>query len=332
MIDYRTISLLFWGLLGALPLSATDPHLFEAVVAQDGSGDFTTIQDAVAKIAMGTEEQPATIYVKAGVYREVVFVQREKRHVRLIGEDPETTILVYDLHAGMTGPDGEKIGTFRTPTLLIDGDNFTVENLTIANDAGPVGQALAVSVQGDRVLFRNCRFLGNQDTVFLNRGRHYFENCRIEGTTDFIFGAGTAWFENCGIHAKRNSYITAASTPAEEPYGFVFNNCRITTEEADAKVYLGRPWRDFAATLFMHTEMPAGIRPEGWHNWNRPWAESTVRYQEFANTGPGADTDERVGWARELDPRTAKSLNPAAVLGGDDNWNPAALPPIPFKL
>ena len=316
------------GLCGLL--RATDPHLFTAVVAQDGSGDFETIQGALLKIAMGEPERPATIYVKPGIYRERVYVQREKRHVRLIGEDPATTVLVYDLHANVVGPDGQKIGTFRTPTLYLDGDDFTVENMTIANDAGPVGQALALAVHGDRVLFRNCRFLGHQDTVFLNRGRQYFEDCYIEGTTDFIFGGATAWFEDCTLHCLRSSYLTAAATPREEPFGFVFNHCTVTVNDDSVRMFLGRPWRDHAATLFMQTELPAGIHPEGWHNWGRPWAEKTARYAEFANTGPGAVRAERVAWARELDPTTAARITPASVLGRNDGWNPAAMKPVPY--
>ena len=212
----------------SLTQAQTDPKFLTAVVAKDGSGHFTTIQAAMAKIGMGTPETPATVYVRKGVYRELVYVQREKRYVRLIGEDPDTTVLVYGLHASMTGLDGQKIGTFRTPTLFLDADDFTVENMTIQNDAGAVGQALSISVSGDRVLFRNCRLLGHQDTVFLDRGRQYFEGCHIEGTIDFVFGGATTWFENCDVHALDSSYITAASTPPEADFGFIFNRCRVS--------------------------------------------------------------------------------------------------------
>jgi pectinesterase len=315
----------------AAPLGAqTDATFLTAVVAPDGSGDFTTIQAAMAKIGMGSPEHPATIYVRAGVYREVVYAQREKRYVRVIGEDPATTILVHHLHANLIGPDGMKIGTFRTPTFHVDADDFTVENLTIQNDAGPVGQALALAVHGDRVRFRNCRFLGHQDTIFLNRGRQYFENCYIEGTTDFLFGGATAWFENCHLHALRGSYLTATSTPPESAHGFVFHRCRVTVAEGE-EAFLGRPWRDHAATLFMRCELGAGIRPEGWHNWGKDWREQTSRYQEFANTGPGADRSRRVPWSRELTPNEAGLLTSAHVLRGCDGWNPALETPIPFN-
>jgi pectinesterase len=308
----------------------TDAKLLTAVVAQDGSGHFTTIQAAMAKIGMGSPEKPATIYVKKGVYRERVYVQREKRYVRLVGEDPETTVLVFGLHANVEGPDGLPIGTFRTPTLYLDADDFTVENLAIQNDAGPVGQALAVAVHGDRVIFRNTRFLGHQDTIFLNRGRHYFENCYVEGTTDFLFGGATAWFEGCDIHALSSSYLTATATPPESAHGFVFHGCRVTAAEGE-QTYLGRPWRDHAATLFLRSELGAGIHPEGWHNWDKPWRERTSRYLEYRNTGPGADRSKRVPWSRELTPNEADLLEPATVLGGSDGWDPTRAEPIPFE-
>lgn len=329
-ISMRNLLLFFILILAASAAQAqTDATFLTAVVAKDGSGDFTTIQAAMAKIGMGTSDKPATIYVRKGVYRELVYAQREKRYVRLIGEDPQTTILVHGLHAKMTGLDGEKIGTFRTPTFFIDADDFTVENMTIQNDAGPVGQALAITVNGDRVLFRNCRFLGHQDTVFLNRGRQYFEGCSIEGTTDFLFGGATAWFENCDIRSLDSSYLTATATPPEAAFGFIFNACRISVAEGEAS-YLGRPWRDHAATLFMRCELGAGIRPEGWHNWDKSWREGTCRYLEYRNTGPGAERSGRVSWARELTPNEADLITPATALGGCDGWDPTLPEPVHF--
>jgi pectinesterase len=331
MSPTRNLLLLFSSLV--LVVSAaqaqTDAKLLTAVVATDGSGDFTTIQAAMARIGMGSPERPATIYVRKGVYRELVYAQREKRYVRLIGKDPESTILVYGLHANMTGLDDQKIGTFRTPTLFIDADDFTVENMTIQNDAGPVGQALAVAVNGDRVVFRNCRFLGHQDTIFLNRGRQYFEGCYIEGTTDFLFGGATAWFEDCDIHSLDSSYLTATATPPEAAFGFVFNACRVSVAEGETS-FLGRPRRDHAATLFMRCEFGAGIRPEGWHNWDKPWREATSRYLEYRNTGPGAERSGRVSWARELTPNEADLITPATALRGCDGWDPTLAEPVRF--
>jgi len=326
----RTLVLAGLVLAAVAARGQTDPTFLIAVVAKDGSGHFTTIQAAMAKIGTGSPERPATIYVRKGVYRELVYAQREKRYVRLIGEDPANTILVYGLHAGMTGLDGEKIGTFRTPTFYLDADDFTIENMTIQNDAGPVGQALAISVNGDRVLFRNCRLLGHQDTVFLNRGRQYLEGCLIEGTIDFLFGGATAWFEGCDIRALDNSSITATSTPSESSFGFVFNRCTVTVAEGKHS-FLGRPWRDHAATLFMRRELGAGIRREGWHNWDKPWREGTSRYLEFRNSGPGADRSGRVSWSRELTPTEADLITPATALRGCDGWDPTLAEPIPFE-
>jgi pectinesterase len=314
------------GLAASIAASQTDPRLLTAVVAKDGSGHFTTIQEAMARIGMGSPDRPATIYVRRGVYRELVYAQREKRYVRLIGEDPAATVLVSGLHAGMRGLDGEAIGTFRTPTFYLDADDFTVENLTIQNDAGPVGQALAIAVHGDRVVFRNCRFLGHQDTVFLNRGRHYFAGCTIEGTTDFVFGGATAWFESCDLRSLASSHLTAASTPPESAFGFVFDRCRVQVAEGE-RSYLGRPWRDHAATLFMRSELGAGIRPEGWNNWDKPWSEGTSRFLEFRNTGAGADRSARVRWSRELTPAEADGITAVTVLGG---WDPTRAEPVRF--
>ena len=178
-------------------------------------------------------------------------------------------------------------------------------------------------MDGDRVVFRNCRFLGWQDTILINRGRQYFENCYIAGATDFIFGGATAWFENCELHIAGNGYITAASTPPDATYGYVFNRCRITAARAGLTTFLGRPWRAHASTIFLHTEMDAVVRPEGWHNWGRPEREKTVRYAEFASTGPGAASDKRVSWAKPLTKKQAAKITPENVLGGVDNWQPA---------
>lgn len=290
----------------------------DAVVAADGSGDYRSIQEAVMAAPYRSGEEMWIIQVKPGTYKERVYVQRERGNLRLIGEDAQKTILTHEIHARMEGPDGEEIGTFATPTLRIDGDRFEIENLTIANTAGPVAQALALRVDGDRVVFRECRFLGWQDTILLNRGRQYFEDCYIEGHCDFIFGGAAAWFEDCQIHCLRDGYITAASTPPDQDFGFVFHRCRITGEEG-VRTYLGRPWRPHAMTVFLDTRMSEVVRPEGWHNWNDPERERTVRYGEHRSSGPGAAADQRVAWADRLDEASAARLNPEAVL---DGWNP----------
>ncbi len=294
----------------------------ELVVAADGSAKYKTIQEAVMAVPAGTADSPVVIRVKPGTYKELVYVQREKRFFRLVGEDASKTVITYNLNANLTGLDGKPIGTFRTPTAQIDADDFTAENITFENSAGPVGQALAIRVDGDRAVFRNCRFLGWQDTIFINRGRQYFENCYIEGHVDFIFGAATAFFERCHIHALKDGYLTAASTPDYEPYGFVFSHCKITGASPTVKSYLGRPWRAYSAVTFIDTEMSEVVRPEGWHNWNFPEREKTSRYAEFGSTGPGGNTSARVAWARRLTKAEAKSITPERVLAGSDGWNP----------
>jgi pectinesterase len=310
---------LAWALPGSM-LAATP----DVIVAADGSGQYTSLQEAISAAPMKTD--PATprwvIFVKAGTYRERIYVQRERGNIHVLGEDREQTLIVYNLNANLPGPDGKNIGTFRTPTVQVDGDGMLWENLTIANDAGPVGQALALRADGDRLEFRGCRFLGWQDTILVNRGRHYFADCYIEGHVDFIFGGATAYFDHCHINALKDGYLTAASTPKEQGHGYVFADCRITGADG-VKTYLGRPWRDFAKTLFLRTEMSAVVRPEGWHNWNKPQAEQTTFYAEYGSTGPGASPTTRVPWARPLTAEIAAALTPAAVLGGTDGWNPA---------
>jgi pectinesterase len=305
------------GLRVAAPELAV--HLADAVVAADGRGQHQTIQGAIDAVPQDIGRW--TIRVAAGRYREVVYVQQEKRSVRLVGEGPETTVLTYDLHAKLIGLDGRPIGTFRTPTLTVDADDFTLEGLTVENTAGPVGQALALRVDGDRAAFRNARFLGWQDTIFLNRGRHLFERCRITGHVDFIFGGATAYFDACEIHVRGDGYVTAASTPRGQAHGFVFRGCRITGEPG-ARAYLGRPWRGHARTTFVDTWMSEAVRPEGWHDWDRPERQATVSYAEAGSTGPGAAGARRVRWAKTLSAEESRALTPQVVLAGADGWLP----------
>ncbi len=294
----------------------------ELTVAEDGSAKYKTVQEAIMAVPAGTRDNPVVIRIKPGIYKELIYVQREKRFFHLIGEDPSRTVLTYDLNANIIGKDGKPIGTFRTPSTQIDADDFTAENLTFENAAGPVGQALAIRVDGDRVRFRNCRFLGWQDTIFLNRGRQYFEDCYIEGHVDFIFGGATAFFERCHLHSLRDGYITAASTPDIQPFGFVFSNCKITGQSPEVKTYLGRPWRAYSSVIFINTSMTSVVRPEGWHNWNFPEREKTVRYGEYGSSGEGANPRARVTWASQLTKAQARALTGEKVLGGADRWNP----------
>jgi pectinesterase len=293
-------------------------------VAADGSAPFTSLQSAIMSVPSGSRENPVVIHIAPGTYKELVYIQREKRFFKLVGENPTNTILTFDLSAGITNVEGRPIGTFRTPSTTIDADDFTAKNLTFENSAGPVGQALAIRVDGDRASFRNCRFLGWQDTILLNRGRQYFENCYICGDVDFIFGAATAWFEKCEIHALRDGYLTAASTPEDQPFGFVFSNSKITGENSGVKTFLGRPWRIYAGTIYLNCEMSGIVRPEGWNDWKKPEAHATVRYAEFNSTGPNANPAGRPGWTKQLNKSEAKKITVKKVLGGADAWNPNA--------
>jgi pectin methylesterase-like acyl-CoA thioesterase len=218
----------------------------------------------------------------------------------------------------------QKIGTFRTFTLKIQGSKITLKNITVENNSARLGQAVALHTEGDRLTFINCRFLGHQDTIYTGNAktRLFFKDCYIEGTTDFIFGPSTAWFEGCDIFCKANSYITAASTPQDVPFGYIFNNCRITCDKDVDKVYLGRPWRDYGYTLFMNCELPREIRPEGWHQW-RPEAVKTARYLEYNNRGEGAATDQRVPWSRQLTKKEAQQITLERVFSINDTWNPS---------
>ena len=299
-------------------------------VAADGSAQFSTVQSAIMSVPSGSRENPVVIHIAPGTYQELIYIQREKRFFKLVGASPTNTVLSFNLYAGITNAEGKPIGTFKTPSTTIDADDFSAENLTFENSAGAVGQALAIRVDGDRAAFRNCRFLGWQDTILINRGRQYFENCYVEGHVDFIFGAATAWFEKCEIHSLRDGYLTAASTPVDVPFGYVFNRCKITGKPG-VKAFLGRPWRIYASTTFLNCEMSDVVRPEGWNDWKKPEAHTTARYAEFNSTGDGASPTNRPDWTKQLTADDAKKITVEKVLGGSDGWNPN-IPPLDPKI
>jgi pectinesterase len=303
------------------PLPALTPKATAFIVAQDGTGDYTTVQAAINACKV-FPDQRITIHLKPGIYREKAELYSWTNRVSLIGENPLTTIISFDDYSGK----GD-INTFTSWTFRVMGDDFYAENITFENSAGPVGQAVAMHVEGDRVTFRNCRFIGNQDTIYTGgeRSRQYFVDCYIEGTTDFIFGAATAVLENCVVHSKKNSYVTAASTTQGKAYGYVFLNCKLTASADATKVYLGRPWRNFAKTVFINCELGNHILPEGWHNWNKPEAEATVLYAEYKSRGAGASPTTRVAWSKQLSDNEVMEYDPPHILSGPDNWNPAKL-------
>ena len=297
-------------------------QVYDFVVAKDGSGDFSTVQEAINAVP-DFRKNKTTIFIKKGVYKEKLTLPASKTGVAFIGEEAKSTILRWDDYAAKKNRFGEEMGTTGSSSFFIFGDDFSAENLTFENTAGPVGQAVAVRIDGDRVQFTNCRFLGNQDTLYPHgeKSRQYYKNCYIEGTTDFIFGWSTAVFENCELYCKEGgSYLTAASTPEGAPYGFVFLNCRITGNAPANSYYLGRPWRPYAKTVFINTRMGKHIKPEGWHNWNKPEAEKTAYYAEYNSTGPGAAPNKRVPWAHQLSPEDASAYTLEKIFG---DWRPA---------
>lgn len=309
-----------------LSLSAASPfdNADTIVVARDGTGQFRTVDEAI-EVCRAFMDYHKVIFVKKGVYKEKIIIPQWLQNIEIVGEDRDATIITYDDHANIkTNDRPQGMGTFRTFTLKIEGNDITLRNITIENNAARLGQAVALHTQGDRLTFVNCRFLGNQDTVYTgNAGcRHYFDHCYIEGTTDFIFGPATAWFEQCDIYCKANSYITAASTPQDQPFGYVFNRCTVRTAPEVTKLYLGRPWRDYGYTLFMHCQLPAAVTPEGWHRWE-PQREQTARYAEYENTGEGAVTQNRVFWSRQLNKKEARQVTLESVFCRADNWMPA---------
>ncbi|MDE6690263.1 MAG: pectin esterase [Prevotella sp.] len=321
----KRILTLLLPLLAALSANAASKYdnPDTIVVARDGTGEFRTIDEAI-EVCRAFMDYHKVIFVKKGIYKEKLIVPQWLQNIEICGEDRDATIITYDDHANIkTAERSNGMGTFRTYTLKIEGNDITLKNITIENNAARLGQAVALHTEGDRLKFINCRFLGNQDTVYTGMAgtRLYFLDCYIEGTTDFIFGPSIVWFEHCDIYCKANSYITAASTPQNVAYGYIFNNCTITVAADVQQVYLGRPWRDYAYTLFMHCQLPGQIRPQGWHHWQKE-REQTARYLEFENTGDGAATDKRVEWSRQLSKKEAQQITKERVFSINDQWNP----------
>lgn len=291
------------------------------IVAKDGSGDYSTVQAALDAVPL-SNKKPVTIFIKNGVYMEKLHLDSGKNFVRLKGESRFNTILTWDDHTGKVGPNGDTINTRTSSSFIVKADDFHAENICFRNDAGyTAGQAVAVESDGDRAVFSNCRFIGNQDVLFTNNenSRQYFEHCYIEGTTDFIFGSSTAWFEQCHIHSKKNSHVTAASTPASHTYGYVFNDCVLTGDTSLHSVSLGRPWRPYAAVIYMHCYMGPHIKAEGWSNWNNTENFKTARYAEYENEGPGAGIAGRLPWARRITSAEAAQVDLEHVFLG---WDP----------
>ena len=285
----------------------TNPQQYKYIftVAKDGSGDYKYIQDAIDAMRV-YPLAPIILYIKNGTYNEKIELPANNTDVIFIGESVEKTIISFNDYSGRG-----KLTTFTSFTAKISGNRFTAQNISFVNSAGAIGQALALYVDADKAIFKNCRFLGNQDTIYAagESSKQLFIDCYIEGTTDFIFGPATAVFQNCTIRAKSNSYITAASTTPGKKFGFVFINCKVIADSAVDKVYLGRPWRAGAKTVFINSELPRQITPEGWNNWGNPQNEKTVVYAEYKNTGEGAAFTKRVSWTKILTTQEAKDYS-----------------------
>ncbi|MEQ8237743.1 MAG: pectinesterase family protein [Cyclobacteriaceae bacterium] len=292
---------------------------FDFVVAQDGSGDYMHVQDAIDAVPH-LRKNRTRILIKPGTYKEKLIVPSTKTNVAFFGENALTTILTYDDYADRLNPFGERLGTSGSSSIFIYGDGFEATNITFENSYGVGSQAVAVRVDGDQVKFENCRFLGNQDTLYPHgkNSRQYYKNCYIEGTVDFIFGWSTAWFEGCEIFAKNKGYLTAASTEQTNEFGFIFNNCIITGTAPNGSIYLGRPWRPYAKTVFMNCELSGVIHPDGWDPWRSEEKKKTAYYAEFQNTGVGFQPEKRVDWSYQLTSKQAENYTIANVFGDWD--------------
>ena len=312
---------------------------YDIVVSADGNGDYTTVQEAVNAIPNYSHKEITTVFIRKGVYKETVNIPHTKFRVHFIGEDVENTIITDGRYAKQNWPGRDfPVGTSGSATIYIHASYITFENITFENSAGEgkeIGQAVAVFTDGDFLFFKNCRFLGNQDTLYTygrfgkfgGIKRNYFLDCYIEGTTDFIFGTSIAYFENCLIHSKKNSYITAASTLQGQKYGYVFKNCTLTADPGVDKCYLGRPWGAYAKTVFIDCELGAHILPDGWHDWEKEGKPDTKKnsyYAEYGSKGPGA-RGPRVKWAHKLSPCNLKDYTFEKVMYQKQDgivWNP----------
>jgi pectinesterase len=297
----------------------------DITVAADGSGDFTTVQAAIDSIPSG-DHPPITIFIKPGTYHEKILLTQPNVH--LVGTDAQSTVLTYDDFARKVGPDGKELGTSGSYSVTIKAKDFQADNLTFRNTAAPrktVGQAVALAVDSDRAVFRNCRLIANQDTLYANSGRQYYYHCLIEGDVDFIFGNATAVFDQCEIRSVGKGYLTAQSrTDDQQTSGYVLVDCQVTADQGvpDGSIFLGRPWRPYSRVVYLHCDLGSQIAPAGWLNWKGTDNDKTAYYAEYDCTGDGASTDKRVPWAHQLKEADAKPFAKESFLKGNDDWSP----------
>ncbi len=310
------------------------PEGVDAVVAQDGSGDYASVQAAIQAQPQGKERW--VILIKPGTYYEKITVNSQNANLVLLGEEAETTILTYDDYAGKA-VEGGTMGTQNSASFTLKAKNFTAVNLTFQNSyvnyasLGSSGtQAVALRGSGDCAAFYGCRFIGYQDTLYLKDGsRCYLKGCYIEGNVDFIFGDSVALFEECQLHCNREeSVLTAASTRAESLYGFVFDRCTITHAEGNdfngkpiTRIYLGRTWQNAPRTVFLRCEEPAAIIPRGWNYMSSSSPIEPALYAEYQCTGAGAEADRlaqrQIG--RQLTEEEAAAYTRAVIFSAQTN-------------
>lgn len=311
----------FWLICLVLVLCLGEAKAFsdqkaDLVVAADGSGNVKSVQEAVDRVPENNKKR-FVIFIKPGVYDEQVRIPASKPYISFVGESAAATKLSFNISNKVAG------STSAAYAFYVGGHDFHAENLTFENSFGQGSQAVAVLTEADRLVFKNCRFLGWQDTLYAKNGRQYFENCYIEGHVDFIFGQAAAVFENCVIHSKGDGYVTAPMRfGADEPSGYVFVNSKLTGENTKQGVFLGRPWRAYGRTIFINTEMGSHIRPEGWNNWGKAENEQTAYFAEYNSKGTGATMDKRVKWMHQLSKDEAQNFEPENFLKGKDGWNP----------
>lgn len=318
----------------------------DIIVATDGSGNYQKIQEAIDAVKPNQKKR-TIIFIKNGLYNtEKLIVPEDKKNITLLGENRENTIIsyhIYDCKGGLNNKcpaedaakwSGMTIRTSATITVL--GDGFRAENITFQNTAGAVGQALAITVCSDKNTFINCSFLGYQDTIYLWTAgkRSYFSNCLVLGRTDYIYGAGIAFFDKCEIRSFGGGWITAPSTPKDQTVGFVFNRCRLTFTKGSPRrgddsvsVSLGRPWHEYPKVAWLYCDMCKEINPKGWPTtWRMEYAATSedLHLFEYKNSGEGSSMKRRSSWAgiRPLKDEEAVDYSLNKVLSGNDNWDP----------
>ena len=309
------------------------------VVDKNGNGNFLTVTEAVNSIENGKEVE---IFIKKGVYKEKIIV--DKPNVKFVGEDVNETILTYDDGAlGIDPETGEPMGTFKTASvhILPTAEGFSAYNITFENSAGigdVVGQAVALYLDCDKAIIKNCRLLARQDTLLtapmhedITRNpeilnRQYFENCYIAGDVDFIFGGATAIFKDCEIcgldrNRELNGYYTAACTAKEIEFGYVFMDCKFTTDSAKKDTYyLGRPWREFAKTVLINCELGEQIHTDGFSKWKKFEERSeTCYYAQYNSKGPNFVPEKVADWTYILNDEEAKIYTIENIF---KSWNP----------